>query len=72
MIDDDDIEMSFEASGCFLESLMRSRRYVSDALLSKLDEVILIELELALMGASKAKSEILKQNKPNTTVRPIK
>lgn len=56
----------------YLESLMRGRVHLKDTpLLSKLDVVIEAELELALMGAEKAKSEILKANK-NNAVRPIK
>lgn len=39
--------------------------------LSKLHEVIMAELDLALLGAEKAKSEILKDNAKNN-VKPIK
>lgn len=83
---DNDIEVYFEggAGGCvnYLESLIRSKHRLTiekpvfltgqeNAILLKLDEVILAELDLALLGAEKAKSEILKANKDNT-VRPIK
>ena len=71
----DDVEVFFEPSesGCVLESLIRSRVELVDCpeLLSKLDEVIGAELDLALMGAEKAKSVILKANTENK-VRPIK
>lgn len=74
----DDIEVFFDKTdgGSYLESLMRSRLYV-DRISSckaeiriKLEEVILLELDLAKLGAEKAKSEIIKSEKDN--VRPIK
>ena len=58
-------------SGNFLQSLIECRSLLTGSpLLEKLDEVIAVELELALMGAKKAKSAILKEDKDN--VRPIK
>lgn len=70
----DETEMFFEKSegSCYLESLARTRQYLKDTdFLKKLDEVILLEIDLAKMGAEKAKSEIMKMtNKDN--VRPIK
>ncbi len=69
----DDTDVFFENStACYLESLIRCRQHVKDSvhLSSKLDEVINLELDLAVMGAEKAKSEILKRTKD--TVRPIK
>jgi len=56
----------------FLESLARTRQYLlsSAKLVAEIDAVISAELELALMGAKKAKSNILKADKDN--IRPIK
>lgn len=69
----DDIEMYLanDSSG-YLESLIKSRQYLKDDvfLLERLNKVIEVELDLAMLGANKAKSEILKKDKPN--VRPIK
>ncbi len=61
----------FLDKGCYIESLSRARRNLAGQLLSKLDEVIDVELDLALMGAAKAKSEILKKSK-DSVVKPIK
>ena len=68
----DDFDVYFDKTGCYVESLLRSRQYLKNcpSLLYKLDEVIQAEIELALMGAKKAISEILKDSKDN--VRPIK
>ncbi len=71
--DSDEIEIYFdkEYGGCFIESLSRSRQHLKNSpLLVKLDEVLELEIELALMGAQKAKSEIIKKQKDN--LRPIK
>lgn len=71
---DEDIQMYINAdSVSYLESLMKSRYYLKDSgkILSQLDEVIEAELELALIGAKKDKSELLKNSKDNV-VRPIK
>ncbi len=68
----EDIEVFMDESGCFLEALMKSRRHVENTVLStQLDKLIGLEIELAIMGAEKAKSEILKKNKDNV-LRPIK
>lgn len=67
----EDIIEYIDDSGGYLESLIKSRKHVGDKLLVKLDELIEAELDLAIMGAAKAKSEILKKNKDNTLV-PIK
>jgi hypothetical protein len=71
-MDEDVIEFVNADSGFYLESLLRCKLVLKkkSAISEKLDEVILAELELALMAAEKAKSEILKANKD--TVRPIK
>lgn len=70
----EDIEVFLDSpqSGSYIESLARTRQYLKDTvvLASKLDEAILMELELAILGAEKAKSEILKASKDN--VRPLK
>jgi hypothetical protein len=61
------------AGSNYLAELIGSRQHLSDSskLLSLLDEVIEAEIELALMGAKKAKSEVIKNSKDNV-VRPIK
>ncbi len=72
--DNDDIEIFFEKDdgGCFIESLARSRRYLKDTpLLAKLDKLVSYEIDLAIMGAEKAKSEALKKNSKDN-LRPIK
>lgn len=64
-------EIDYHAEG-YVESLARTRQYlVGSPLLGKLDEVIAAEIELAMMGAEKAKSNALKANKENN-VTPIK
>ena len=66
---DDDIDFIVD-NGNYLESLIRSRRHLSDSpMLAKLDEVIEIEIDLALMGAEKARSAVLKDM---ATVTPLK
>lgn len=59
--------------GCYLESLVKNRFFLvgmeAKELIVKLDEVINAELDLALMAAQKAKSELLKKGKDN--VKPI-
>lgn len=75
----DDIEMYFEGVGtapCYIESLIRSRLHLNQLftfespMVIKLEEVILAELELALLSAEKAKSEILKDRAKN--ISPLK
>lgn len=62
-------EFVFATGQGYLEGLIRSRSSLNDApkLLKKLDEVISLEIELALMGAEKAKSEAIKYNKATLT-----
>ncbi len=71
----DDISMYLDKSdpSSYIESLVRCRALLSNSptLLAKLDEVVSEELDLALMGAKKAKSEILKKSKDNI-LKPIK
>lgn len=74
MIEGDEIEVFFDKSegACYLESLVRSRQHLKGSpLLAKLDGVIELEIELAGMGAQKAKSEILKSASKDN-LRPIK
>lgn len=68
---EDDLEMYFDSTGSFLESIIKSRKHLDGKLLNKLDELIDAELDLAIMGAAKAKSEILKKDTDNK-IRPIK
>jgi len=67
----EDIEVYLEPS--YLESLIRSRKYLNSQgdLIKKLDLVIHAELDLALLGAEKAKSEVLKLSAKDN-LRPIK
>ena len=70
----DDVEIILGETGseaCYIESLARTRFYLPGNLLEKLDAVIEAELELALLGAEKAKSDILKDNAKNN-VTPLK
>lgn len=80
MNDDDEIEIYLNNTSegtSYLESLIKSRRLLMDApdLLRKLEEVIDLELDLAIMGSNKAKKECLKSNKlaeVKDNLRPIK
>ena len=56
----------------YLESLIRSRKHVETSpLLAKLDEVIELEIDLALLGAQKALSEILKETAKVTPLKGV-
>lgn len=67
----DEVELLFENGIGYLESLVKCRPILKDTpMLKQLDEVITLELELALMGAEKARSELLKASKNN--IKPIK
>jgi hypothetical protein len=75
----DDIEVYLDSSSdgtSYIESLTKSWRLFAQLvtcdhyLMKKLEEVISLELDLAILGAEKAKSEILKK-KDNKLV-PIK
>lgn len=76
---ENDIELFMDGGSnvCYLESLVKAMERMSKMLtfeapeMVKFRQVINAELDLALLGAEKAKSEILKANKDNT-VRPIK
>ena len=66
----DEIEMYVEGLGsspCYIESLAKTRKLLSGKLLKKLDVLIEAELDLALMGTEKARSEIIKASKNNIT-----
>ena len=71
---EDDLDMFFSSgSNTYLASLIQSRQCLKDVphLLTKLDAAIELELELALIGAQKAKSEVVKKD-ASSVVRPIK
>lgn len=54
-----------------IKALAEARKFLEGSpLLSKLDEVISEELDLALIAVKKAKSEVIKSDKNN--IRPIK
>jgi len=63
--------------GYYLCSLIKNRYYLigmsqmadSTTLIEKIDKVIDLELDLAIMAAEKAKSELIKRNKNN--IKPI-
>jgi hypothetical protein len=60
----------FTTSSNYLESLIKSRMHLKDAptLLKKLDETIDVELDLALIGARKARGEVLKEQAKDNVV----
>lgn len=77
----DDMDVFLDTSdNCYIESLARSVAVLAKLpdgprvrdLINKLEEVLLLELDLAVMGAEKARSEILKKNAKDGTVRPIR
>ena len=63
-------ETMFFSTGNYIQSLIEVRHKLIGApdLLKKLDEVIMLELELAALGAKKAKSEVTSKD----NIRPIK
>jgi hypothetical protein len=71
-MDEIDVYLEPQGSSSYVESLIKSRQWLKDMplLLEQLDKVISLELELAVLGAEKAKSEILKATKDN--IKPIK
>ena len=75
-MNEDTMEMYLDGSngGCYLESLIKCRINLVEntKLLKKLDILIEAEMELALLGTEKAKSEILKKQCKDNIVRPIK
>jgi hypothetical protein len=74
-MNDDTEEMSafFTDSSNYLESLIRSRAHLKDSpkLSKQLDEIIELELEMALIGVKKAKGEVLKDQAKDNVV-PLK
>ncbi len=78
-MNEESIEMYVDDSGSYLESLVKSRIYLKDLspskgshLVAKMEELLLLEIDLAILGAEKAKSEILKKQSSEDKVRPIK
>ena len=70
----EDIEVYLDGgnSPCYLESLIKCRQMLKDSpLLARLDEAISLELDLAVLGAEKAKSELLKTTAKDN-IRPLK
>ncbi len=62
MYENDDMAEFVSDSGSYLESLIRCRKMLGDSLLlPKLDEVLEVEIRLALLAANKAESEILRK-----------
>lgn len=71
----EDIEVFLDGnnSPCYIESLIRCRHLLKESpLLTRLDEAIALELDLAVLGAEKAKSEIIKSDTKENKIRPIK
>ncbi len=61
----EEIEMFFENSAgpSYLESIIKTRRLLVDVdLISKIDELIGLEIDLAIIGAKKALSEVKKES----------
>lgn len=77
MNDDIEMFMTTDSGGsCYLESLVKSLTMLhgiesTSGLATKLEEVISLEIDLAKIGAEKAKSEILKAAAKDN-LRPIK
>lgn len=70
-MNEDITEFLADTSGTsYIESLVKTRQHLPVNLLVKLDKVIEAELDLALLGAEKAKNEILKKSKDN--IKPLK
>lgn len=70
----EDVTAFFTDSSNYLESLIRSRQHLANASASMrkmLDETIAVELELALIGAKKARAAVLKEQAKNNVV-PLK
>ncbi len=59
---DDDMAEFFTNSSNYFESLVKCRALLADSpeLSAKLDEVLSLEIDLAMAGAEKAMSEIIK------------
>lgn len=79
----EEIDVYLDSSGgYYLESLIKSRKillsdptYIKDTLIFKIEEVISLELDLAILGSEKAKREVLKNTKlseAKDNLRPIK
>lgn len=71
-----DIYFDKDNGACYLESLIRSRLPLIKSgcdvkLVNKLDAVLDLELDLAILGAEKAKAEILKDG-AKENIRKIK
>lgn len=78
---DDSIELYMDSvsdGSSYIESLIKSRimldtlKNINPDMKAKLEVVIMAELDLALMGAEKAKSEILKKIVKDNKLVPIK
>lgn len=66
----EDMQTFFTDSSNYLESLVRCRAHLKDApkLAQMLDETLEVELELALIGAKKARSVVLKEQAKDNVV----
>ena len=73
-MNEEEIEGVFMSSNDFLESLIRSRANLKDSpsLSEALDEVIALELALALRGAEKAMSNLIKASSGVASITPLK
>ncbi len=60
----------FTSSSNYLESLIKARSHLKDSpsLLKKLDEIVDVELDVALLGAKKARGEVLKEHAKDNVV----
>lgn len=77
MNDDIELYMDGDSNVCYLESLVKAMTHMShlhkfdSPIMVKFEQVINAELDLALLGAEKAKSDILKANAKDN-VKPLK
>lgn len=76
MNEDIEVYLDNSDSTSYIESLAKTRAHLNNiykvdcSIMTKLDALLEAEIELAILGAEKAKSEILKAAK--NKVRPIK
>ena len=74
--DDIDVYMDMAAGTSYIESLAKANIYLSklyncqSPIMNKIGQLLIAEIELAILGAEKAKSEILKSSE--NKIRPIK
>lgn len=70
---DDDLAEYFTTSSTYLESLVRCRHILKDSpeLLAKISAVVSLEIDLAMHGAEKAMSEIVREKSKVTPLKSV-